>query len=430
MKQFLLSLLLTVFMSIAGTIVTYSDNYYGHDIAVDNEDGVTIYYNYINDGKELEVTFKEGHLRSSDNAFFHYGYEGVKTLRIPETVTYMNRTRKVTRIGARAFQYAYLSSVIIPNTVTSIADHAFYDCIYMESVNIPSSVTSIGAEAFYQKGYQYFKAVYISDLTAWCNIDFKDNPLTYAHHLYLNGEEIKKLVIPNSVTSIPRYAFDGCSGLTSVTIPNSVIAIGNYAFRDCSGLTNANIPNSVSSIGDWVFSGCKRLTSVTIPNTVTCIPHCAFSRCEALSSVTIPNSVTIIDNQAFGFCTSLTSVTIPSSVTSIGANAFCGIDNLLEVVSLITEPFNIYKSVFSQNTFFNATLRVPVGTTEKYKSTGGWDNFVWIEEDASLGINSSVVNKNLDNNRFTIDGKQILQNNKGINILKMPDGTMRKVVVK
>ena len=139
----------------------------------------------------------------------------------------------------------------------SIWDYAFSGCSGLTSVTIPNSVTSIGDYAF--SGCSDLTSVYISDIAAWCNIDFKSgssNPLSHAHHLYLNGEEVKDLVIPNSVTSIGDLAFYDCSGLTSVTIPNSVTSIGDYAFWGCSGLTSVTIPNSVTSIGWGAFSGC------------------------------------------------------------------------------------------------------------------------------------------------------------------------------
>ena len=305
-----------------------------HDIEVKNADGVTIYYNLTNNGTELEVTFQGRYSDSYSNE-----YQG--NVVIPEEVTFMNRTRKVTSIGSNAFSdCSDLTSITIGNNVTSIGNHAFYKCSGLTSITIPNSLTSIGIEVFY--GCSGLKKVIVKDIAAWCGIKFgsnDSNPLSNAHHLYSDEDtEITNLAIPNGVTSIGNDAFWDCSGLTSVTIPNSVTRIGHYAFNRCSGLTSVTIPNSVTSIGDYAFNLCSGLTSVTIPN----------------------------------------------SVTSIGDDAFEGVD-ISTVISLIENPFKItgktsnYRT-FSQNTFNNATLYVPKGTIDKYKATYGWKDFLFIEE--------------------------------------------------
>ena len=253
------------------------------DIQVANDDGVTICYNYINNGKELELIKVDCH------------YSGI--VNIPDSVTFMGRTRNVTSIGEGAFISCNLTSVTIPNSVTSIGEGAFRDCYH----------------------------------------------------------------------------------LTSVTIPNSVKSIGNYAFAGCWGLTSVTIPNGVTHIGDWAFSACRGLTSITIPNSLTSINEWSFYGCASLTSVIIPNNVTSIGVGAFGDCSSLTSITLPNSVISIGGQAFMNC-NLTIVNSLITEPFDIFENAFSQNTVYNATLKVPAGTVDKYKATNGWNIFQFIEE--------------------------------------------------
>ena len=141
---------------------------------------------------------------------------------------------------------------------------------------------------------------------------------------------VTSAVIAEGVTSIGRYAFDGCS-LTSVTIPDSVTRIGNGAFSNCTYLNSVTIPNSVTSIGEVAFYGCRSLTSVTIPDSVTSIDRFTFYNCTSLTSVTIPDSVTSIGDDAFENCSSLNRVTIPDGVTSIGSSAFEGCASLTSV---------------------------------------------------------------------------------------------------
>ena len=133
------------------------------------------------------------------------------------------------------------------------------------------------------------------------------------------------------VASIGNYAFEDCTGLTSITIPDSVTSIGNDAFLDCTGLTSITIPNSVTRIGNNAFNYCTGLTSITIPNSVTSIEDSAFKYCRGLTSITIPNSVTSIGYAAFEHCTGLTSITIPNSVTSISDWAFDGCTGLTSI---------------------------------------------------------------------------------------------------
>ena len=225
-----------------------------------------------------------------------------------------------------------LTTVTIGDSVTSIDEGAFYGCTGLTSVTIGNSVTSIDEYAF--AGCSNLSEVNITDLSAWCKIDFDNysaNPLSQAHCLNLNGTEVTNLVIPNDITKIKHYAFYGCTGLTSVTIPNSVTSIGYGAFSGCTGLTSITIPNSVTEIWHYAFYGCTGLESVTIGDSVTSIGEAAFSGCTGLTEITIPNSVTTIGVSAFYGCTGLTEVSIPNSVTAIRSGAFSGCTGLKSV---------------------------------------------------------------------------------------------------
>ena len=241
-------------------------------------------------------------------------------------------------IGNHAFSgRTGLTSIEIPNSVTSIGDYAFADCTGLTSVTIPNSVTSIGEGAF----------EYCSGLTS--------------------------VTIPNSVTSIGNMAFWYCSGLTSIEIPNSVTSIEDGAFADCTGLTSVTIPNSVTYIGIRAFEDCTGLTSVVwdakdcstsgdfgsqvtsfvFGNEVETIPAACCSGMN-ITSITIPNSVTSIGYSAFADCTGLTSVTIPNSVTSIGDDAFA------DCTGLTSPVYNAHVFAFMP-TSYSGAYTIPDG---------------------------------------------------------------------
>ena len=235
----------------------------------------------------------------------------------------------VTYIAGGAFQYrTWFSSITIPDSVTSIGYEAFRGCTGLTSITIPDSVTSIGNSAFYDCS-GLTSIYYTGNVASWCGISGLGNLMTTSRTLYIGGNKVDgNMTIPDGVTSVGRYAFYGCSDLTSVTIGNSVTTIGYSAFRDCSGLTSVTIGNSVTSIGSYAFSGCSGLTSVTIGNSVTSIDNGAFYGCSGLTSITIPDSVTSIGDYAFRGCSSLTSMTLPfvgaSATASNGYNQVFG----------------------------------------------------------------------------------------------------------
>ena len=368
-----------------------------------------IWYNLVSKAKQAEVTYKG----SSYNEYNEHS----GSITIPATVTYDG----------------------VAYSVTSIGKNAFRDCSSLTAITIPEGVTSIGSGAF--RDCPSLTAVHISSIEAWCKISFGDshsNPLYYAHNLYLNGELVTELVIPEGVTSIGDRAFYGCSSLTTITIPEGVTSIGEYAFRDCSSLTAItlpegvtsieyaafyncssltaiNIPESVTSIEDGAFFGCTSLTAITIPEGVTSIGTGTFSGCSSLKSITLPESVTSIGVQAFYGCSSLTAINIPEGVTgieyeafqgcssltaimlpksvkSIGSEAFANCSELTDVYCYAESVPNTEADAFDGSYPEYATLHVPAGALETYKSKAPWSSFGTIVSLTNEKVTSITLN--------------------------------------
>ena len=282
---------------------------------------------------------------TSGDSIWSYAFEGCTSLTsvtIPDSVTSIGELAfydcesleavHITDIGKWAsIEFGYLASpmhnvaelylngepvtdVVIPDGVTSIGEGAFAYCTTLTSIAIPDSVTSIGHAAFI--GCQSLKSVYITDIEKWLAIDFEAyaNPLTYDAVLYLNGVPVTELVIPESVTVIGDYAFEGCVSLRSVTIGEHVVGIGYGAFSYCSSLTSITIPAGVTKLEGWTFASCTSLASIDIPDGVTSIGDYTFYNCHSLTSITIPEGVESIEQYAFSDCYSLEAVRFEGTV--------------------------------------------------------------------------------------------------------------------
>ena len=280
-----------------------------------------------------------------DNILFNKDKSRIISFRNQKLTLYVI-PNSVTSIGDSAFYDSRsLSNIVIPNSVTSIGDSAFEGCNSLGSLVIPNSVINIGKGAF-----------------KWC-------------------KSLAEVVIPNSVTNIGEFAFCGCSSLAEVVIPNSVTNIGKGTFANCSYLADVVIPDGVTSIGNNAFMSCSSLEYISLPKSVICLngnpflnwngkleclsPNFIYEdnilfnkdksriisfRNQKLTSYVIPDSVTRIEDRAFSRCKSLVEVVIQNSVTSIGDRAFCGCKSLAKVV-IPDSVTSIGDSAFRQDNF-------------------------------------------------------------------------------
>ncbi len=259
-------------------------------------------------------------LTTIEKQLFYY-CTSLKSINIPNSVT---------AIKDWAFaQCESLRSITFPNNLSSIGNHAFWNCKLIPSIIIPNSIIEIGDEAF----------AFCSSITKMevdennPVYDSRDNCNAIIHtttNTLISG--CQKTIIPESITNIGNYTFEGCLNLTSITIPEKVIHIGKWAFASCISLTSINIPKGVKNISARTFSGCESLRSIDLPNTITSIGDRSFYYCSSLNSISIPNTVTIIDDYAFHNCFSLSSITIPNSVLSIAGGVFCECKSLKSIV--------------------------------------------------------------------------------------------------
>ena len=220
----------------------------------------------------------------------------------------------VVSIGYGAFfKCNDLTSITIPDSVTSIEDWAFYECKNLQSVAIGSVVAFIGKQAFF--GCEKLKNITIPDSVTYIG----DEAFSYC-------ESLETVTLSNSVTSINYATFSDCYNLTIINIPDGVTNIGDNAFQRCTSLETIKIPNAVKSIGDSAFYACQNIKSIIIPDSVTYLGGSAFSECYNLTNATIGDSVEYIGFQAFSDCHSLANITIPDSVIAICEYAFsyCG----------------------------------------------------------------------------------------------------------
>lgn len=362
-----------------------------------------IYYMYDEEGHNVIVTYR-------DTQFDCYSGDVV----IPQEVTYDGETLPVIGIGEDAFSNCLgLTSVRIPATVTAIGQRAFRNCIGLTSITLPDGLISLGNQAFAHCvkltgiempatvetiGLQAFlecenlTLVDATSLESWLCIGFADqwaNPLNYAHHLNVNGQEIIDLEIPSTVKSVKPFAFVECDGLKSVTINSGVDEVEESAFSGCDGFVSVSLPSDLTTLGRQAFNACSALTEVSIPAGVKILPDALFRDCTALTSVSIPEGVTSLGRNVFNGCKSLSSVVLPGTVASLGTSAFQGCTSL-RTVKLSNALQTVPEAAFQGCTALTAVV-IPDSVIDI-----GYQAFKKCENLTDLTLGSSVASLGIE----------------------------------
>ena len=317
--------------------------------------------------------------------YYSGGNSTIERLHIPEGVTTITKIYRennntpsvnipstVTTIAADAFEPDMNNTLVLPAGIQSIGERAFANISSVKSITcLAENPIEINENVFPSSAFA--KPLYVpvgskglyEAASGWSNfsniieIGELGNPIQFA------DPEVKNLCVKNYdvngdgelsegeallVTSI-NFATSNITSFNELgTYFTNLTSIGDWAFNSCSGLTSLTIPNSVTSIGEYAFYGCSSLTSIEMPNNVTSIGYSAFYRCNGLTSVTIPNSVKNIGESAFSKCSGLTSV-----------------------VSEIEEPFAFDSNAFN-GIASTCTLTVPAGTRNAYIAKGWTEN--------------------------------------------------------
>ena len=401
-------------------------------------------------GTQVE-TYTLGNAITSIGAYAFYGCKSATAINIPNTVT---------SIGNNAFSGCKnLTSITLPNGITNIPDYAFYGCNSLTSLNIPTTVTEIGRDAF-------------NLCRSLTSVTIPTGVTKIKDYTFYGCNDLTSVTIPEGVDTIGRDAFAFCNSLKSINLPSTVKSIGNYLFYNCTSLNSVSLPNGLTSINDYTFSYCLALKSFSIPSSVTKVSTNAFYESGWYQeqedgdlylgtmaygykgdmpedyTLRIIDGTTIINESAFEGYLNLAGIYIPESVDTICSAAFSGCLGLVLIVCESTTAPKVESDAFGSLTGSYTYLVVPDNAVDEYKAHPVWGKFQVMgytefenmfqepttyaspfggdDADAIRSTNSDAWTSEV----YDLSGRRLNTSQRGLNIIRMSDGTTRKVMVK
>ena len=370
----------------------------------------------------------------------------------------------ITIIEQEAFKgFTGLTTLIIPDGVTTIKSDALQDCSGLTYVYLGKGLVNVPEYLF--EGCYNLKTIEINNNALVSRQQTgNENGNMISIQWMLGNSSVEEIILGEDVTSIGDNAFRGCV-MHSIKMSDRVTSIGDYAFNGCSQLTSIELSNNLEYIGKWAFTTCGRLPSVTIPQSVKCIDLIAFYWCDRLTKVEInSNEVVARENEQFYTLTScfgkqvkefvfgedvkkiawiacsesenLTTVTISSNLTCVEDSAFHKCTSLADMYCYAEQVPEMGKDVFVDSNYKNATLHVPAASVEAYRNAEQWKDFGNIvaltdEDPKPTGISTMEYAPMATNKAiYDLQGHQLAQPKKGLNIIRMSDGKTKKVIVK
>lgn len=372
-------------------------------------DGIT-YLGTVALSSNSALTFREGTLGIADN-FHATNVDNVSNLTFPSTLRY---------IGSNAFSGFGIKNIVLPDGLEEIGKKAFYQCANISEVSFPNTMQFIGESAFSETGLtQVLLPSTISKLGRWA---------------FSNNGSLKK-VLYNVKDGMGMGIFSGCDNLVEAVVGSDVKILPPHCFGSCDSLKIVQLGESVERISESSFEACGNLESIDFPESLRFIEKSAFEDCKRLKEIKLPEGLLSVGggrtDGAFSYCSALYRVELPSTLREIGYWAFRS-DGIMEVVSHITTPFPIDQYDFGGLCPREGTLTVPRGTKEVYLQTEGWNKFQNIIEEGygdESAIEYIISKSTIPITIYNITGRKT-SGQRGLNIVRYSDGTVKKVILK